>query len=454
MAKSIFLMNRAEESRLFSLGAKITSALQIKDGMALEEYMAFLSNREAVKKAIQDAGIDIPKEAAALAKKAKEPSFSLDFETDPKGKRTMRLCLYTSSLPTTEIIVPDSVGIYDVFDTVRRSDREEQAQKLKEIRDILSAAPGIAIPADSRYMDILSWSMFFDAYSILNSGIAHEAITSILSVGGKRIKEFDFPLDKVNANVWKLLEKDMHGQLAFGANKATSKKEISILYSINFDDLGNDITITKRLEAYDKRVYMAVAALFNAGNQVITTAQIYDAMGFNGNPGKADIMKISASISKMTAARIYIDNSEEAAAYKYDRFKYDASLLPMERVKAIVNGQEVESAIHLFREPPLISFARQRKQITTLSRKLLTTPLSKTSQNLSLEEYLIERIAHAKRGNLSAKILYITVYEQVGITGKQRQRTPDKIKRLMRHYQDCGFIASFSEEPDGIRVTW
>ena len=263
MAKSIFLMNRAEESRLFSLVAKITSALQIKDGMAPEEYRAFLSDREAVKKAIQDAGIDIPKEAAALAKKAKEPSFSLDFETDPKGKRTMRLYLYTSSLPTTEIIIPDSVGIYDLFDTVRRSDREDQAQKLKEIRDILSTAPGIAIPADSRYMDILSWSMFLDAYSILNSGIAHEAITSILSVGGKRIKEFDFPLDKVNANVWKLLEKDMHGQLAIGVNRTSSKKEISIAM------LGSELLVfvmnTVSLFLYSKLLYGAFSLPFITG---------------------------------------------------------------------------------------------------------------------------------------------------------------------------------------------
>ena len=77
--------------------------------------------------------------------------------------------------------------------------------------------------------------------------------------------------------------------------------------------------------------------------------------------------------------------------YKYNHFRYDAALLPLERMQAIVNGQTVDSAFHLFREPPLITFAKERKQVTTIERKVLQTPISKTNQNLLIEDYLLER---------------------------------------------------------------
>lgn len=277
--------------------------------------------------------------------------------------------------------------------------------------------------------------------------------TEIAKVGGRRIKSLDFPLDKLNANIWKLLEKDTGGQIAIGTEKHDSKVQLNILYSINFEELGNGIKITKRLEVFDKRVYIAIAALFNAGNAYISMQQVYNAMGYDGRPGTSDIRKISESISKMAAAHIFIDNTQEAQAYNYPEIRYDASLLPMERARVILNGQEVE-AIHLFREPPVVSFARGRKQLTQIERRLLASPLNKTNQNMELEDYLIERIAHAKRGTLSAKIKYDTIFEQTNMNGKQRQRAPEKIAKLLDHYVKCAWIKSYQMEKDGVRIAW
>lgn len=280
-----------------------------------------------------------------------------------------------------------------------------------------------------------------------------EVAAALPSIGGKRIKELGFPIDKVNANIWKLLEKDMGGQIAIAAESSKSKKQLNIYYSINFEEIDKDVTITRQLEPFDKRVYIAIGALWAAGQQIITIGQIYDAMGYAGEPGSADYQRITTSVMKMMGARIYINNAEEAKAYKYDKFVYHASLLPMERIDAIVNGKTVNSAIHLFREPPLISFARGRKQITTVKRQLLTTPLSKTNANIMLEDYLIERIAHAKSGKLSPKIKYSTIFEEAHITEKkQRQRAPAKVQKILTHYQKCGHIKGFEVEPDGIRL--
>ena len=273
------------------------------------------------------------------------------------------------------------------------------------------------------------------------------------SVSGKRVNKIDFPVDKVNSKVWKLLETAQNGQIGIAVEKHASSRLLTTFYSINFDALGDNVTISRKLEPFDKRVYLAVSALHNAGNSVISLSQIYKTMGYTTAPNQTTITKIENSIAKMAAAHLSLDNSEEAKAYKYDKFVYSASLLPMERIEGIINGKTVEAAIHLFREPPLITFARGRKQITTIERKLLETPVNKTDQTLLIEDYLIERISHAKTGRQPTKILYSKLFKEARITEKkQRQRARNKVAAILGHYVKCNYIKGFSEETDGIRI--
>ena len=279
----------------------------------------------------------------------------------------------------------------------------------------------------------------------------------------KRTKTVEFPLDKPNSILWSLLEKDTKGQVTFNMAKFGSKQNIPAYYAIDFDALGDDITITKRLLPFDKRVYIAVSALFNAGNNVISLSQIYYAMGYTGRPGTKDLSRINDAITKMMTAHIFFNNEQEAEKYKYPKFVYDGSLLPLERGTAIVNGQLADAAIHIFREPPLITFAKQRKQITTVDVKLLQSPVSKTDANLQIDDYLIERISKARNGKgKSCRILFKTLYDHTGIPDKpktntekqQKKRAPDKIKKYLTHYQQQGFISRFTMEADGITIHW
>lgn len=285
-----------------------------------------------------------------------------------------------------------------------------------------------------------------------------------ISVTGKQVQEVGFPVDKVNSTVWRLLEKDLKGQLSWFAGgerveiaaeskRDREKKQLNIYYSIDFDALDNSVRITRKLEAYDKRVYVAIGALWAAGNHTITLRQIYYAMGGEGVPAPIQLKKIDEAVTKMAAAHIFINNEQEAQAYNYPEVTYDAALLPMERIKATVNGNDVVSAIHLFIEPPLISFARGRKQITQIKRQLLITPLSWTNQNLALEDYLLECIAHAKRGKRSSRMLYTTIYEETRISEKkQKQRTQEKIKAILDYYKQCGHIKGYKADSQGITI--
>lgn len=276
-----------------------------------------------------------------------------------------------------------------------------------------------------------------------------------------------FPLDKPNSVIWNLLaEADPSGQIAVeiettGQKDRKKGKEALIYYAINFEDIGPGLTISKQLTNYDKRVYTAAAALFNAGNDTFTSAQLHRMMGNSGQPSAKQIQRMNDSLTKMGAARIYIDNTGEITVNKgYKHFRYDASLLPFERVRAYINNTLTDSAIHLFREPPMITFAKERDQITTVPRKLLESPISKTDANLTLEDYLIERIAHMKNPTNKAprKILFSTVFEHCHINGKtdkdrkERERTPEKIRKYLDHYKSCGWIVGYILEANSVTI--
>ena len=270
----------------------------------------------------------------------------------------------------------------------------------------------------------------------------------------QKADKINYPVDKVNNNLWGTLENTSDGQLAFSTVKTGKQKEVTILAAINFVNM-EGVKITKKLTNFDKRVYIAVAALWNAGNKVITLTQIHYAMGNTKRPAAYQLEKIIEAVSKMTTAKLFLDNALEVEKlkYNYGKFKYDGALLPMERMTATIKGQLSDAAIHIFREPPLMTFARERNQITTFDVKLLQSPVNKTDGNLAIEDYLLERIAGAKQAASKGKkvvintILYETLFQKVGITDrKQKSRAIEKIKTYLDYYKSNGYIKSYVAE--------
>lgn len=316
----------------------------------------------------------------------------------------------------------------------------------------------------NKYKDSIKRALFFSLGDM--TGSAPQSVAATLSAfvdsgqittstTARRAEIIEYPLDKINCVIWGLLERDTAGQIAIAAEKRGRKKEISILYSINFDNLGDEVTISKRLLPFDKRVYIAVSALFNAGNNVISLTQIHYAMGNTSRPKAGQLQRINEAIKKMNGAAITVDNSQEIAAnYKYMQFKYEGSLLPLERIEASVNGQLTDAAIHIFREPPVITFAKKRNQITTIPVKLLQSPMNKTDANLQLEDYLLERISREARGKgKTARLLYKTIFDHAGIsTAKQKQRAPEKIEKYLQYYTETNFIKGYAMEADGVTI--
>lgn len=281
----------------------------------------------------------------------------------------------------------------------------------------------------------------------------------LLRTIAKSVQTLEYPLDKPDNNIWRLLEPDESDgkiNISFDTTKDGDEPGTAIVtYSINFDAL-SEVGINKQLTPYDKRVYIAVASLWNGGNETMTATQIYKMMGSDVQPNDGDINKINDSLTKMGAARITLDNAKESQVYgNYQHFKYDAPLLPFERISVYQNNAYTDSAIRLYREPPLITFAKQRKQITVINQKLLESPISKTTKHLMIDDYLIREISHMKnkKAKRNKKMLYDTLFKECKITdSKDRRRQKDYIKKYLDHYKECHFIKGYVLVKDGIII--
>lgn len=295
------------------------------------------------------------------------------------------------------------------------------------------------------------------------------------SVIANKPNHLDFAVDKVNATIWSLFAESngqTPGQISFanysnddllpiaveGRADKKKHKERTIYYAIDFNTVENNLTISKRLNAFDRRVYEAIGTLFNANNEIVSISQIYAAMGNTGRPNSNNIAKISDSIDKMASARILLDRTEDYKKYSDDsslEMKYKGPLLAIERIDATINGQLAEGAIHLFREPVLMTFAREKNQITTIPRPVIETKKRQTENNLEIENYLLERIARMKNSSMpsSNKILYQTIFEKANIKkGKPQQRAIPTILEYLEHYKKTMWIKGYKEVKDGVEI--
>lgn len=282
----------------------------------------------------------------------------------------------------------------------------------------------------------------------------------------------DYPIDKPNQHLWNNFKADDNGQLSFDfVVGKQGNQNATALFCIDFDLFEKEgITLSKSINHYDKRVYIAANAQFQKSKAIdrddatITLKQIYAAMGNNKKPSAYDMQKLNDSLTKLGFTHLYYDNEIEAAAFKSKpHLKYDGALLPFERVSVVIGGNVTDAAIHIFREPPLITFAKEREQITTIPVGVFQTPISQTETALQVQDYLIERITAAKnkRSSMSNTILFERVFERCKIDKSERvkrQRVIDMINKCMKHYVEETHHIITKYEPtkanDGIIFYW
>ena len=258
--------------------------------------------------------------------------------------------------------------------------------------------------------------------------------------------------DKLNQE--KALQQD--GSFKYAVQTGTGKGgRIGLVYAIVSEisraeeEAGGAIRKTRPLTEFDKLIHAIVGTLYYSGHEEMTVNQIYTFL--NGDDVKASkfqLSKINDSLTKMSLTRVYIDNEKEIGVLEgYKPFRHDENLLSFRR-DSFVGG---DSRIILNTEPILFKFAIQRKQITAIPIEVLRPPLNKSEGNLTINDYLISRVTATKRGKVSNKVLYRTLFDKCAITEKkQRQRAKETINTLLNHYAESSFIKDYKVEKDGI----
>lgn len=338
----------------------------------------------------------------------------------------------------------------DFYNTIN----DEKA--LSTLRSWVHIRASLKIPKDYVNINAGALEVLLAILDLSTEG-STELIPQLPAIFSTKVSTVEFPLDKLNNNIWRRDSKEIDGQFSLEVEMGKKGEGAIVCYSIDFEALEKDLQISKNLEPYDKRVYMAINAIYNSREEKVdcmSITQIYTAMGIGDRPSATDIEKINNSITKMSKAHVTVDNLEETTKHKRQtRFSYDAPLLPCERIQGYVNGQLSEGILHIFREPPVMSFAKAHGQLTTITPALLQSPINKTRSNILLEDYLIDRIAKIKSGHSPKKILLSTVYENTEIISiKQKQRATEKIEKILDHFRKNGFIKSYKMDKISIVV--
>lgn len=257
------------------------------------------------------------------------------------------------------------------------------------------------------------------------------------TLDGEKLKGINYPISKVNKEVWDKARDEVSGQYKLSVDTTPNADPVQV--SVNMDALPPEVL--RNLSHYDRRVWTAAVSLWVQGCRVVSAANIFYAMGNNSKPNPDQIEKIDRSMYKMGATYIQIDNMNEAASTNYDLFFRDKFyLLKVEGTSAInpANGKVISSAYILPEdEPKLLTFARMRGQVTTISRAVYAAPISQSENGLKLHDFLIDRIITMKREpQYSHKIKLAAVCEYMGTTTKHKDRLKDQIANLLTYFAD------------------
>ena len=252
----------------------------------------------------------------------------------------------------------------------------------------------------------------------------------------KKAESIVYPLDKLNFNLWQGLESKKYN---VSVEKQGSKEEIKVYFTPKFSG--------EPMNAYDKRVYLAVCALYEAGNERITAGMIYRAMGGKGYKGLEKYEKLKQSIEKMAVVRISIDNEQEAIKYKYRSFSVTNDyLLNCSSVEKIeLKGGKSDYSIHIFEKPVLMRYAEEHKQVTTYTPEQFQMPLSMTEMNCAIDDYFRYRIARAS--GKTVKIKLETLFKYCNIrTKNDRRYAKQRFDMFLKFYAEVKLIQTYTIE--------
>lgn len=279
----------------------------------------------------------------------------------------------------------------------------------------------------------------------------------------KRPRSYPQAISKVSQKITEVdITAEKVGLAVGGKNETDVVTYITLSYAVD------DVSLSRRLEPFDRIVHNAVGSLWNAGNRVITVAQVYRAMtGSKIKIPKAPLERIEKSLDKQRITLVSLDFSAELRGKTVE---YDGETITADKAKAetymlnaskttvdTANGRRAVG--YIINEPPVLyRHAKITGQMITHPQRLLEETSKKIGNketDLLIRDYLLQRIKPMGRkgSRLSKQIKFKTIYDNIGASvGTNRaevKRLNDRIKRCLDALKDLGVILGYEEYRDG-----
>lgn len=270
----------------------------------------------------------------------------------------------------------------------------------------------------------------------------------------------NFKLAKVTSN----LSEQTYNNLLNGKNAQIIEKRNYKAPKITARDIFSPFTITNAegydntdpLTTFDYDVLSVCISEWEAGNHYTTSAIIM--RGLTGKVGKGDtgirIQKnqrfaIMQSLLKLMGTFIEADFSDANQLLKYGgkANRIISAILPAYIVIRTINGKFIEDAVYFDRESPMLTVAKDRKQLLTYDTELLNVPnQNNTPLVITLKNYVIRRILEIKAHKMTRTLTFDDIFQKARITEKksnEKAKAREYIVEFLQHLQNKGVIKNF-----------
>lgn len=247
----------------------------------------------------------------------------------------------------------------------------------------------------------------------------------------------------------------------FDVSKKESEKTINVLCEIDYSKLNDkNKEELEGLTVFDRAVLDVANTIWLYGNNYVTYNSIFRVLCGDDKAklGKAPKVEqaISRAITKARNTDITINNQEEADFFGVERIYIKRHLLEAYETLVIDSGNPTKGIVFTDK-PILLGYAESRKQIdSNFYVSMMNTPLSKTVNNIELQNYLARRVIMILRGSITNKISCDKMCKELGIientkkmTSTQRtkkQNTIDKCKAILDDWTAKGIIEGYETE--------
>ena len=268
--------------------------------------------------------------------------------------------------------------------------------------------------------------------------------------------------DRLSKRIFELTQADLQDwieqQKTFNFIEMNNHKKFGEIFSpikLSVDD--ENVSISEPLEQFDSAVLSVCTSEWLAKNKITTPSIIYRGLtgkidkSTDARPSKDQLAAIFNSINKLMRLQLDYDISNLCEKLKYNNGKPErlvSTLLPCHYLKSsTINGNDA-TIIYLDREPILLSIAKiKNNQILTYDTSLLDVPNQNNSKmNISLKNYVMQRIQEIKLHKLMPIITFDDVFHKCRIVNASRKTKLDArntIVEFLEHLKKHSEIKDF-----------